>query len=95
MDYFLTSTRQNGRDFHFLIIALIAVLPSGLALLAALHAGALVVLTLAHLGDDTGLGAATLKALQSAVQGLALFYTNFRHLYFPPSDAPGLILGTL
>ena len=47
------------RCFWFLV-ELLLVLASGLGLLAALHAGALVVLTLTNLGDDTGLGAATL-----------------------------------
>ena len=63
-----------------LIETLVAVLAGSLALLATLHAGALVVLSLAHLGDNAGLGAATLKALQSAVQRLVLSDVNFRHL---------------
>jgi len=78
-----------------LIETLVAVLAGSLALLATLHAGALVVLSLADLGDDTGLGAATLKALQSAVQRLVLSDVNFRHLYFPPSDVSGYIQDTL
>ena len=70
-------------------IELLLVLPGSLRLLAALDAGALVVLTLTNLGQHTRLGAAALKALQSALQRLVFSYTDFRHLYFPPSGAAG------
>ena len=70
-------------------IELLLVLPGSLRLLAALHAGTLVVLTLTNLGQHTRLGAAALKALQSALQRLVFSYTDFRHLYFPPSGAAG------
>ena len=55
-----------------LIETLVAVLAGSLALLATLHAGALVVLTLTHLSQHTRLSAATLKALQGALQGFVL-----------------------
>ena len=77
------------------IITLIAVLARGLGLLAALDTGAFIALSLAHLGQNACLGAASLETLQSAVQGLAFLDVNFRLLYFPPSDAPGSILGAL
>ena len=53
------------------IITLIAVLARGLGLLAALDTGAFIALSLAHLGQNACLGAASLETLQSAVQGLA------------------------
>jgi hypothetical protein len=76
------------RRFMGLVI-LFAVLASGLGLLAALDAGALVVLTLTNLGQHTRLGTAALETLQSALQRLVFSDTDFRHLYFPPSGAAG------
>ena len=84
------------QDFLFaLVITLILVLASSLRLFAATNAGALVVLLAAQIRHDAGLGTAALKSLQSTFQGLVLLDVNFRHLYFPPSDAPGSILGAL
>jgi len=60
-----------------LIIPFVAVLASGLRLLAALDAGALIMLSAPNLGQDSGLRAAALKTLQRAVQRLVLFYVNF------------------
>jgi hypothetical protein len=68
---------------------LVLVFPSGLGLLAALDAGTLVVLSFANLSKNARLSAAALKTLQGAVDVLALFDMNFRHLYFPPSRMPG------
>ena len=70
-------------------IELLAILAGGLRLLAALDAGALVMLALTDLSQDTRLGTAALEALQSALQRLVLSHTDFRHLYFPPSGAAG------
>jgi len=75
-----------------LIETLVAILTRSLALLAALDAGALISLTATHLSDNAGLGAASLEALERAVQRLAFLDMHFGHLYFPPSDAPGSIL---
>lgn len=77
------------------VIALILVLAGSLGLLAALDARALIALALTHLRQNTGLGAASLETLQSAVQGLAFLDMDFGHLCFPPSDAPGSIQGAL
>ena len=52
-------------------------------------------LSLADLGNDASLGAAALKTLQCAVDGLAVLHMNFRHLYFPPSEVSGSIQDTL
>ena len=71
------------RCFRFLV-ELLLVLASGLGLLAALDAGALVMLTLTDLGEDTGLGAAALKTLQGAIQRLVLSNMDFRHLFSLP-----------
>ena len=70
-------------------IVLFAILTGGLRLLAALDAGALVVLALPDLGQHARFGAAALEALQSTLQRLVLSHTDFRHLYFPPSGAAG------
>ena len=66
-----------------LLVELLAVLAGSLGLLAALNAGALVMLTLTDLGQNTGLSAAALEALQSALQRLIFTNTNFRHFIFP------------
>ena len=70
-------------------IELLAILAGSLRFLAALNAGALVVLALTHLGQYTGLGTAALKTLERALQRLVFSHTDFRHLYFPPSGAAG------
>ena len=71
------------------LVELLAVLAGSLRLLAALDAGALVMLTLTNLGQNARLGTAALETLQSALQRLIFTNTNFRHLYFPPSGAAG------
>ena len=53
---------RKGPCFAASIIALL-ILASGLALLAALDAGALIVLLLAEVGQHAGLGAGALEAL--------------------------------
>ena len=76
-----------GHTTHRPLIELLAVLASCLGLLAALDARALIVLTLAHLGQDARLGAVALEALQGVLQGLAIFNTDFRHLFpLPPKQ---------
>jgi hypothetical protein len=52
-------------------------------------------LSFTDLGDDTSLGAATLKTLQGAVDGLAVLHMDLRHLYFPPSEVSGYFQDTL
>ena len=76
-------------SFKLSLIETLLVLASSLRLLATLHAGALIMLSLADLGDDASLGAATLETLQSAVDGLAVLNMDLRHLYFPPSEVSG------
>ena len=78
-----------------LIVTLVAVLTRSLGLLAALDAGAFIALSATHLGNDTGLSATSLEALQGAIQRFAFLDMNFGHLFFPPSDAPGSIQGAL
>lgn len=79
------------RYFCFLVETLL-VLTSGLRLLATLHAGAFIMLSLANLGDNACLSAATLETFQCAIDGFAFLDMNLRHLYFPPSETSGLIL---
>jgi len=52
-------------------------------------------LSLANLGDNACLSAATLETLQCAIDGFAFLDMNLRHLYFPPSEVSGLIQDTL
>ena len=87
----MQKVRSTGRHcgLFWVLVILLAVLAGGLRLLAALDAGALIMLALTNLGQHARLGAATLKALQSALQRLVLSDTDFRHLYFPPSGAAG------
>ena len=71
------------------LIETLLVLTSSLGLLATLDAGALIMLSFTNLSDDAGLGAATLKTLQCAINGLAVLHVDLRHLYFPPSEVSG------
>ena len=64
-----------------LIETLVFVLASGLGFLAALDAGALVVLLLPEVGQNAGLRAAALESLQSIVQRLILLDVDFRHVF--------------
>ena len=64
-----------------LIETLILVLASGLGFLAALDAGALVVLLLSEVGQNAGLRAAALESLQSVVQRLVFLDVDFRHVF--------------
>ena len=57
------------------------VLASGFRLLTALDAGAFVVFSFTNLGNHARLGAAPFKTFERAVNGLAVFYMNLRHLY--------------
>jgi hypothetical protein len=74
--------------FHALIVTLL-VLTSSLRLLATLDAGALIMLSLTNLSQNTSLSAATLETLQSAVDGFVFLNMDLRHLYFPPSEVSG------
>lgn len=58
-------------------------LSCSLGLLLALYRGLLIVLSLAYLLEDTGLGALSLESSQSTVQRLIVFYSDFRHLLIP------------
>ena len=58
---------------------LVLSLASGFRLLLALHAGLLIVFSLAKLGEDAGTGGCTLKATKSAVQRLAFLDSDFCH----------------
>ena len=70
------------QDFLFaLVITLILVLACCFALLAALDAGALVVLLLSQISQYTGLGTAALKSFKSIVQRFVLLDIDFRHLF--------------
>ena len=73
------SPAPKGAGLSLLLIKLLAVLTGSLRLLATLDARALVVLTLAHFGQDARLGAAALEALERVLQGLAVLHTDFRH----------------
>ena len=65
-------------------IILFTVLPGRLRLLAALHAGALIVLSSPHFRQDARLGAAALEPFQSAFQRLILPHMDFRHSFSLP-----------
>ena len=78
----------------FALIETLLVLTSSLRLLATLDTGAHIILFLANIGDDAGLGTATLKPFQSAIDGFAFLDMDLRHLYFPPSEVSGSIQDT-
>ena len=70
------------QDFYCrLVITLILVLACSLALLAALYARALIILSLSEVSQNTCLSSVTLKSLQSAIERLVLFNVNLRHLF--------------
>ena len=66
------------------LIELSLVLTGSFRLLLTLQAGADVMLALLNFSDDALLGAATLKATQSALQRLILLDANFRHCFPSP-----------
>ena len=63
---------------------LVLSLASGFRLLLALHAGLLIVFSLAKLGEDAGTGGCTLKATKSAIQRFAFLNSDFCHFLIPP-----------
>jgi len=66
---------------HLSVVTLILVLAGCLGLLAALDAGALIVLLLSQIGQNTGLCAAALKSLKSIVQRFVFLDIDFRHVF--------------
>ena len=76
--------------FLKLIETLVAVLASSLRLLATLNAGALIMLSATDLSQNTGLGAAALKTLQSAIQRFIFLNVDFRHLFSLPPMYPAI-----
>ena len=74
--------RVNGTVF---LRRSILTLTRSLSLLLALYAGLFVMLTLTHLGENAGARALPFKTLQSAFQGLILFYSDLRHFFPLPS----------
>ena len=79
-------TAPCGAVCFCLLVETLLVLPSRLRLLAALHAGALIMLSLPNLSNHARLGAAALEPLQSTVDGLAVLHMDLRHSIFslPP-----------
>ena len=70
------------RDFQLVELSL--VLTGSFRLLLTLQAGADVMLALLNFSDNALLGAAPLKAAQSALQRLVFLNTNFRHCFPSP-----------
>ena len=75
--------------FYEIIKLFVLSLASGFRFLLALYAGLLIVFSLAKLGKDAGTSHCTLKATESTVKRLALFYSNFCHfsVSLPPHIA--------
>ena len=83
-----------GGLFISLIVTFVFILACGLRFLTALHAGALVILFLAQISQNTGLRTAALEAFQRIVQRLILFYVDFRHfISLPPARQKQTIKG--
>ena len=59
------------------------------SLLLPLHAGLLVVLALAHLGEDPGLLASLLETLHGVLEGLTLLDSYSRHAFLARYDRMG------
>ena len=74
------------QGFWRFLVELFTVLPGGLRLLAALDAGALVMLTLTNLSQHARLGATPLETSEGALQRLIIFNSDFCHyLYSLPT----------
>ena len=72
-----------------ILIELSLVLTGSFRLLLTLQAGADVMLALLDFSDNALLGAATLKATQSALQRFVFLDANFRHCFSLPPMASG------
>ena len=72
-------TGGRDKDARGILIELSLVLAGSFRLLLTLQAGADIMLALLNFGNNALLGAATLKATQSAFQRFVLLYANFRH----------------
>ena len=87
----LTARRFLEHNSRGILVELSLVLTGSFRLLITLQAGADVMLALLNFSDDALLGAATLKATQSAFQRLVFLNANFRHLFSLPPMASGYI----
>ena len=80
------------------IEALILVFASGFRFFATLDAGALVILLLTEIGQNTGFCTTAFKTLQRAIQGFIFLHVNLRH-FIPslqtPSERKGHNFGLL
>lgn len=76
-------------------IVTLLVFAGGFGLLAPLHTGTFIMLSLPNLSQNAGLRTAALKTLQRTVDGFVFLHMNLRHLYFPPSEASGSIQDAL
>ena len=70
-----------GGVFLPLIVTFVFIFACGFGFLAALHAGTLVILFLAQVGQNTRLRAAALESLERIVQRLILLDVDFRHVF--------------
>ncbi len=78
---FMKKNSAIWRCSFLLIITFVLVFACGFGFLAALNAGALVILLLAKIRENAGLCTAAFETLQCAVQGFVFLDVNFRHLY--------------
>ena len=87
---FFCKIKPHGKSravlFMELVVTLVLVLAGSLGLLAALDAGALVILLAAQVVHDAVLGAAAFEPFERIVERLVLLNMDFRHLFFPPSE---------
>jgi hypothetical protein len=82
-----TSISKFGAfSFISLIITLIFILAGGFGFLTPLNAGALIILLLAQVGEDAGLGTAAFETLQSIVQSFIFLYIDLRHKFPSPQN---------
>ena len=65
---------------------LVFILASSLGLFTPLHARALVILLLAQVGEDAGLGTAALKTLQRIIQSFIFLHIDLRHEFPSPQN---------
>lgn len=81
----LSAGKRKSRASHGFVALLILALSCSFGFLLTLHAGFFVMLSLADLVQNTGLGTLTLETAKSHVKRFAFFNSNFCHLFSPPS----------
>ena len=80
------SPDRSGCFLMRLLVALVFILAGGFGFLTPLDAGALIILLLAQVGENAGLGTAAFETLQSIVQSFIFLHVDLRHEFPSPQN---------